>query len=149
MNDTSTPTEKPAATFRAWEAVVIFRECGVVTERRVYAVTLARTADGFAATVNGQPCPHGEAARLLNMADRVTVTAETLEAPTPPTIGKARASKLHRLMARAGVPTGEHYGFAGAALDRPVYSLAALTEEDARAVWRFLAFTHPSIQAAA
>lgn len=59
-------------------------------------------------------------------------------------IGKARAHKLHGLMARAGIPAGEHYGFAGAALDQAVYSLAALTEAQARAVWRFLTATHPA-----
>lgn len=149
MNDTSTPTEKPRATFRAWEAVVIFRECGVVTDRRVYAVTLARTADGFAATIDGQPRPHGEAARILNMADRLTVTAETLEAPTPPTIGKARASRLHRLMARAGLPSAQHYALAAAALGEwaTVPSLAELTEPEARTVWQHFARLYPAAAA--
>ena len=50
-------------------------------------------------------------------------------------------------MARAGVPSGEHYGFAGAALDKAVYSLAALTEPEARAVWQFLQATHSAAAA--
>jgi hypothetical protein len=63
-------------------------------------------------------------------------------APLAQPIGKARAAKLHRLMARAGVPSGEHYGFASDALGQPVYSLAALYPVEARAVWRFLTATH-------
>ena len=77
-----------------------------------------------------------QVAHEVSYLDGVTFT------PAPREIGKARAAKLHRLMGRAGIPSGEHYGFAGAALDRPVYSLAALTEAEARAVWHFLQFTH-------
>ncbi|ACO46231.1 hypothetical protein DEDE109153_01135 [Deinococcus deserti] len=138
MNDTT----QPRATFRQWEATVTDRECGVTVSRTVYTVTLTRTVVGLQATVDGEAAPLARAVGILQAAHTVILTAQTLEAPTPPTIGKAQASKLHRLLARAGVPTGEHYGFAGAALDRAVYSLAALTETDARQVWRFLQDTH-------
>lgn len=57
-------------------------------------------------------------------------------APLPP-IGNARAARLHRLKARVGLPTGQHYAFAAAALGewKPVPSLAALSEREARTVW--------------
>lgn len=136
---------------RAWE-VELYGSYGEGSSARVHlgrhTVTLSggRDAHGqvlpMTATVNGQPVPAQDAVSLLNWAKaegRVTLLSEER---TVPTIGKARAARLHRLMARAGVPSGEHYGFAGAALDRPVFSLAALTECEARAVWHFLQSTH-------
>lgn len=132
------------ATSRTWATATTYRECGVVTGQAVQSVTLTRTPGGLEATVNGEACELRRAVSILQGATRTTVTAETLE-PAP--IGKARACDLHKLMARAGVPSGEHYGLAGAALDRPVFSLATLTETDARAVWHFLQATHPHARA--
>lgn len=64
-------------------------------------------------------------------------------APAPvPTIGSAAACILHRRLARAGIPSKEHYGYASAALDLPVYSLALLTPDQLDAVLTFLDFTH-------
>ena len=84
---------------------------GVVRDVARHTVTLTMTPAGIAATVDGQDATEAEAVGILNRADRVTVTAETL-APAP--IGKARACELHKIMARAGLPSGEHYGFAAA-----------------------------------
>ena len=57
--------------------------------------------------------------------------------PAPvPTIGKARARKLHVLMARFGIVN--HYAAAEKAVQHEVSSLAALTETEARKVWRYL-----------
>ncbi|PTA68983.1 hypothetical protein [Deinococcus arcticus] len=142
MNDSTAPR----ATSRTWAATVTDRECGVTVARTVYTVTLTRTPAGIEATVNGEACEVARAVGILQAAHTVTLTAEVL-APAP--IGKPRAAKLHRLMAHAGVPSGEHYGFAGAALDRPVYSLAGLTEDEARQVWGFLRATFPSAARAA
>ncbi|GHF32368.1 hypothetical protein HNQ07_000415 [Deinococcus metalli] len=142
MNDT-TPT--PRAQTRTWATVTADCMDGAVVQVRHHTVTLTRTPAGIEATVDGQECELHVAVSILHGADRATVTAETLE-PAP--IGKTRACELHKLMHRAGVPSGEHYGFAGAALDRPVYSLAALTEADARQVWLFLRSTHPQAAAA-
>lgn len=130
---------------RTWQTVTRDRLDGAVIQTRAHTVTLTRTAHGIEATVNGQPAPLEDAVSILQGADSVTKTGEVMEAAP---IGKPRAARLHRLMARAGVPSGEHYGFAGAALDRPVFSLAALTEEDARSVWRFLCATFPQARAA-
>ncbi|AWT35867.1 hypothetical protein [Deinococcus daejeonensis] len=141
MNDTTAPR----ALSRTWETLTLDRMDGAVVQTRAHTVTLTRTPAGIEAQVNGEACDLTRAVGILQGADTVTVTAQTLEAPT---IGKARAAGLHRLMARAGVPSGEHYGFAGAALDRAVFSLAALTEGDARAVWAFLRATFPQVRAA-
>ncbi|KEF35797.1 hypothetical protein RDMS_00020 [Deinococcus sp. RL] len=130
---------------RTFAAVIEHRPYGEYWGDTRHTVTLTATAQGIAAQVNGQDVPTAEALGILSRADRVEVIEET---PMPaPTIGKARAARLHRLMARYGVPSGEHYGFAGAALDRPVFSLAALTEPEARAVWQFLQATHSAAAA--
>ncbi|MFB9995527.1 hypothetical protein ACFFLM_26705 [Deinococcus oregonensis] len=134
MNDT-----KPRAETRTWEAHTVYRECSVVTGTATHTVTLTRTAAGIEATVDSEAAELGAALRILHSADTLTLISETLEAAP---IGKARAAKLHRLMARAGVPSGEHYALAAAALDAPVYSLALLSEPEARNVWRFLQQTH-------
>lgn len=134
MNDT-----KPRATTRTWATVTTDRMDGAVVQVRRHTVTLTRTPAGPEGTINGEACELARAVSILQGANVTTVTSETLEAAQ---IGKARACKLHQLMHRAGVPAGEHYGLAGAALDRPVLSLAALTEEDARMVWCFLQDTH-------
>lgn len=133
MQDTNT-----RAHTRTWQTVTRDRLDGAVIQTRAHTITLTRTAHGIEATVNGQPAPLEDAVSILQGADSATKTGEQLE------IGKPRAARLHRLMARAGIPTGEHYAFAAAALDRPVYSLAALTEPDARAVWHFLQATSSS-----
>lgn len=131
---------------RTFAAVVEHRPHGEYWGDTRHTVTLTATPEGIVAQVNGETVPTAEAVGILSRADSVEVIEET---PMPaPTIGKARAAKLHRLMGRAGIPSGEHYGFAGAALDRPVYSLADLTEPEARAVWRFLQATHSSAAAA-
>ena len=125
---------------RTFAAVIEHRPHGEYWGDTRYTVTLTATAQGIAAQVGGQTVPTAEALGILSRAARVEVLEEV---PMPaPTIGKARAARLHRLMARYGVPSGEHYGFAGAALDRPVFSLADLTEPEARAVWQFLQATH-------
>lgn len=148
MKDTN-----PVTVTRTWE-VVLYGDYGDGLSARVYlgirtvALSGGRDARGqllpITAQVNGQEVSEEEAVGLLNWGKaegRVTLLSE--ERTVPP-IGKARAHELHRLISRTGIPSGEHYGFAGAALDRPVSSLAALTEPEARAVWRFLAATHPT-----
>lgn len=130
---------------RTFAAVIEHRPYGEHWGDTRHTVTLTATAQGIAAQVDGETVPTADAVSILQAAAQVEVIEET---PMPaPTIGKARAARLHRLMARYGVPSGEHYGFAGAALDRPVYSLAALTEPEARAVWQFLQATHSSAAA--
>ena len=51
------------------------------------------------------------------------------------TIGKARASRLHRILSRLGLGHADHYRAASAALGHMVASLAALSEQEARRVW--------------
>lgn len=138
---------------RTWE-VALYGSYGEGPSARAYlgthTVTLTggRGAQGqplhIRAQVDGREVSEQDAVSLLNWAKRDGRVTLLSEERTVPTIGKARAHTLHGLMGRAGIPSGEHYGFAGAALDRPVFSLAALTEADARAVWRFLTATHPA-----
>lgn len=60
-------------------------------------------------------------------------------------IGNARASELHRVMGKVGIPHGEHYAFSRAATgDHSIYSLAVLTGEQADAVWAYLCFCYPA-----
>lgn len=51
------------------------------------------------------------------------------------TMGRARASRLHRILSHLGLGHADHYRAASAALGRMVASLAALTEQEARKVW--------------
>ena len=131
---------------RTWQTVTTYRECGVSVEVARDTVTLSRAFLGgeLAATVNGQAAQVERALSLLKNADQQpTLTAETL-APLP--IGKARASKLHKIMGRVGLPSFQHYGLAAAALCEPfpLDSLATLTEQEARRVWAHLCQLYPS-----
>ncbi|WP_245895951.1 hypothetical protein [Deinococcus irradiatisoli] len=109
-------------------------------------VTLSRDQVGgkISATINGEAADLARADRLLRTADRRTLTAEVL-APLP-TIGKARAGELHKIMARLGLPHAQHYALAAAALCEPfaLDSLAGLTEQEARTVWRHVCRMYPS-----
>lgn len=135
-------TKRPALS-RTWQATVTYRECGTVTAVDTYTVTLSREVVGgpLSATVDGQTVALRHALNLLEGA-RVEVLAETLSQPTPPTIGKARAHKLHTIMGRLGLH--DHYGIArrGAGLEE-CFSLAALTEQQAREVWSYLLAMFP------
>ncbi|GGS00786.1 hypothetical protein [Deinococcus sedimenti] len=137
-------TTKPRNITRTWNTTTEHRPYGEHWGDTLNTVTLTADQHGNqTAQVDGQPATVAHAVSILNRAARVELVSE-YRTPTPaPVIGKPRAAQLHRLMGRAGVPSGEHYAFAGAALDRPVFSLAALTEAEARAVWAFLTYTHP------
>lgn len=131
---------------RTWATVTTYRECGVVVEVARDTVTLSREVLGgeLSASVNGQAVELPRALSLLRNADeQPTLTAETL---APLTIGKARASKLHKIMGRLGLPSFQHYGLAAAALCEPfpLDSLASLTEQEARRVWAHLCRCYPS-----
>lgn len=138
MQDTTAQTTKPRALFRAWQAKVTYRECGTVTDVTTYTVTMSRTAAGIVASVDGKETDVKRAARILENAEAdnaLTLTAEILDTPTPP-IGKARAHKLHKIMGRLGLQ--DHYGVARRATGEECFSLASLTEQQARDVWAYL-----------
>lgn len=71
----NTPTP---ATSRTFAARIVYRECGVVTDIEDRTVTVWKDGEEYRATVDGEEVGVLEAARVLNMADRVTVTAEVL-----------------------------------------------------------------------
>ncbi|KQR40721.1 hypothetical protein [Deinococcus sp. Leaf326] len=136
MNDTK---PQPRAITRTWDTVTHDRMDGAVVQVRHHTVTLS-CADGvLTAEIDGQPADERDARHILRGATFRAVTAEVLE---PEVIGKPAAWELHRALGRAGIPSKEHYGYASAALDRPVYSLALLTADESESVLLFLAFTH-------
>ena len=145
MNDTRRP-----ALSRTWATVTTYRECGVVIEVSRDTVTLSRDDLGgkLSATLNGEVVELGRAIRLLQNADSTTLTAEVLPA-VPVTIGKARAAKLHKIMTRVGVPSVHHYASAARATGREVWSLASLTELEARQTWAYLCRMFQAAQHAA
>lgn len=133
MQDTA--AQKPEALSRTFHTVTEYRAYGEYWGNAAHTVTLSREYVGgpLSAEVDGEAADLDRAVKIITGATRQEVTAEVL-APLPaPTIGKARAAKLHKLMGRAGL--FEHYGFAARALGREVFSLASLTEEEARTVW--------------
>ena len=142
MNDTKRP-----ALSRTWQTVTTYRECGVVVSIDRDTVTLSRDGIGgkLSAQVNGEGCEVARADRLLRTADTVTLTAEVL---APDTIGKARAARLHKIMGRVGLSNPDHYGNATRAVGREVFSLATLTEEEARRFWHYLCRTFPTVRTA-
>lgn len=140
MQDTKAP-----ALSRTWRTSNTTEMDGAVVSSSTHTVTLSRAQVGgtLAAEVDGQPATVARAVSLLEDAWNVEVLEEVLSQPqTPPTIGKARAHKLHTIMGRLGLH--DHYGIArrGAGLDE-CFSLAALTEQQARAVWAYLVNMFP------
>jgi hypothetical protein len=135
MNDTSTTT---APAYRVWNLTATAIQDGAVLSVHTYTVKVERVGDTLtAAYVDGLPVSIDRAANLLTWAKN-TGTVKQVEAfdPAPAvTLGKPRASRLHRIMARLGLGHADHYRAASAALGRPVDSLAALTEQEGRTVW--------------
>lgn len=96
-------------------------------------------ADVYAAASGVYPATFLRRATLEDVAAVLACPLTKVYTFTPapvPTIGKARAARLHKIMGRLGLH--EHYGLAARALGRDVFSLAELTEAEARAVWAFV-----------
>lgn len=135
MQDTTTRRPALSRTWRTHNTTELDR---VVVSTHAHTVTLSRDEVGgpLTAEVDGKEVELKAAVMLLEDAYKLEVLAEVL-APNPaPTIGKARAHKLHVIMGRLGLM--EHYGFARRAIGEQCFSLAALTEEQARKVWALL-----------
>ena len=95
------------------------------------AVTATIQGGQFVAgTLNGQAMT-GHCWTACTLAD-LAYLPYTFERAT---IGKARASRLHRILSHLGLGHADHYRAASAALGRMVASLAALTEVEAHRVW--------------
>lgn len=56
-------------------------------------------------------------------------------APAPVYLTRARARAMHKELSRLGLPADARYALAAELTGRPVESLTALTEPEARAVW--------------
>lgn len=141
----ATPNTKVPALSRTWDTITSDCMDGAVVQVRHHTVTLRRIEGEIEATVDGIARPLRDALSILNGADSVTITREEL-APHP--VGNVVACKLHRTLARAGIPRKEHYGYATAALNTRVYSLRLLTADQVAMVLAFLAFTHPAPETA-
>ena len=120
---------------RTWKATCSAMQDGAVLSVHTYTVTIEREGDTLsAATVDGEAATLERAANLICWA-RATGSLTVTERYDAPTIGKARASRLHRILSRLGLGHADHYRAASAALGRNVDSLAALTEDEGRRVW--------------
>ena len=122
MNDTTTPAQLEDGTYSYARPALGGREDSVTA-----------TVQGgqlVAGTLNGQPMT-GHCWTACTLADLAYLPYTFGRA----TIGKARASRLHRILSRLGLGHADHYRAASAALGRMVASLAALSEQEARRVW--------------
>ena len=124
--------------FRVWNLTAAAILDGAVLSVHSYTVKVERVGDTLtAAYVDGQPVSIERAANLICWA-KATGTVRQVAAfnPAPALpLGKPRASRLHRILARLGLGHADHYRAASAALGRNVDSLAALTEAEGRRVW--------------
>ncbi|MEF2278776.1 hypothetical protein V3W47_10745 [Deinococcus sp. YIM 134068] len=155
MKDTS-----PVTVTRTWEVALYGsygegRSARVLLGTRTVTLTGGRDAKGqrlpLVAQVDGEEATVERAVGLLEWAKsegRVTLTHEER---TVPTIGKARAAELHKIMGHLGLPSARHYALAAAALGEwvPLGSLAELTDREARTVWQHLCHLYPSVRALA
>ena len=145
MNDTKRP-----ALSRTWQTRNSDKMDGAVVASYAHTVTISRDTVGgpLSATLDGEAVSLTRADAVLNSAWERVLTAETL---APLTIGKARAAALHKIMARLGLPSAQHYGLAAAALCEPfaLDSLATLTEDEARRVWAHVCRMFPTARSVA
>ena len=122
MNDTTAPTQLEDGTYSYARPALGGRDDSVTA-----TIQGGRLVAG---TLNGQPMT-GHCWAACTLADLAYLPYSFERA----TIGKARASRLHRILARLGLGHADHYRAASAALGRLVASLAALTDQEARTVW--------------
>ena len=136
MNDITTPTTLTDGTYRYTRPAMWGRD-DAMTATIQGGQLVAGTRNGQAMT--------GHCWKGCTLAD-LSYLPYTFERAT---IGKARASRLHRILSRLGLGHADHYRAASAALGRMVASLAALTEVEARRVWNHARALRLSYQLAA
>lgn len=126
------------------------RSARVLLGSRTVTLTGGRSAQGqrlpLTAQVDGEEATVIQAVSLLEWAKAEGRVELVSEERSVPTIGKARAARLHRLMGRLGLCNPDHYGSARRATGREVFSLATLTEAEAREVWAYLCRTFPQVR---
>lgn len=125
MNTTAPQPTTPADGFYIYPARLSGAEC--------VAIFAAGTLSAFIYAGEAQPVTALTAAHVAH--DLACLNGEgVIFTPPAPTIGKREACELHKLMARAGVLSREHYAFAAAVVGASVSSLADLCPVEARAV---------------
>lgn len=119
------PSVPTSATIDRAGRVVAWVECSADGEYTT-AASAEHLAAGQAAYAQAVRAAVREYPRLLH----------TPAAPAVPvTLTRQRARKLHKVLAALGVGTDERYRLASELTGRPVESLTALTEAEARALW--------------
>lgn len=128
MNATTANTAYLAAGTYTWERP------GVTL---AVTVDAAGHAEGTLTTERGIVCDLADLAApyLLAALAEVPVQFTPAPAPAPVTLTRQRARDMHRELARLGLPADARYTLAAELTGRPVESLTALTEEEARRVW--------------
>lgn len=140
-------TTRPAAQRVTRRVTISDKVDGATVQVREHVVTLYRDTLGgeIKAVIDGKPADVARAYWAIKDAWKVE-ELERVEFPQPAApIGKPRAHKLHKLMARLGLRHSDHYTLAAAALGMGYApdSLAALSETEARRVWAYLVSLYP------
>jgi hypothetical protein len=128
---------------RTWSLIIPVMLEGAWQMTLTYTVTAFKVGNQIiSALVDGVEATLERAAHLLTWAkaEGTLTVLETVEAAQPVTIGKARAHKLHLLLAAEGY-RGNHPALARTILGREVPHFAELTEDDARRLWTTLTRT--------
>ena len=107
-----------------------------------HTITVTGYGDSIQFTLDGQPATLERAASIralaLDLGTFERVSGPDLTADSSPIIGSQAACALHRDLARMGYTrNGSHYQLAAEALERPVFSLAILTAQDAQTVYGY------------
>jgi hypothetical protein len=134
---------------RTWSLIIPVMLEGAWQMTLTYTVTAFKVGNQIiSALVDGVEATLERAAHLLTWAkaEGTLTVLETVEAAQPVTIGKARAHKLHLLLASEGY-RGDHHKLAGKILGFEVAHLRDLSEGDARRLWT--ALTRTGIEVAA
>lgn len=129
MNATTTTTTAAA---HLAAGTYTWQRPGVLLAATVAAGTV--TAELYTRALGTQPVPADLAAPALLEA-LAELPVQYQPAPAPVYLTRQRARAMHKELGRLGLPADARYALAAELLGRPVESLTALTEQEARTVW--------------
>lgn len=115
---------------------------GSILSTHRHTITASGYGDALQFALDGDPITLARAASIralaLDLGTFERVSGPDLTADSSPIIGSQAACALHRDLARLGYTrNGSHYQLATEALERPVFSLAILTAQDAQTVYGY------------